>query len=114
MNENKYSNITTDLERAFYGVSDSTFENCYRKAAGLGVAIEINVGAVREVNTDLDQNQLIRAYRIAKDVGCSFTFGTDSHSVKGLESIQYGGEIADKLGLVKSDIAEFLQDAVEE
>lgn len=95
-------------------ISDSTFENCYRKAAGIGVAIEINVGAVREVNTDLDQNQLIRAYRIAKDVGCSFTFGTDSHSVKGLELIQYGGEIADKLGLVKSDIAEFLQDAVEE
>ena len=95
-------------------IPDETFRECYAKAAKLGVAIEINVGAVREVNTDLNCNHLIRAYQIAKEQGCKFTFGTDSHSVKNLDFILYGGEIADKLALCKSNIAEFLQDAVDE
>lgn len=95
-------------------ISDQVFEECYSKAANLGVAIEINIGAVTEVNTDFDHNELIRAYRIAKNVGCKFTFGTDSHSVKGLELVAHGGAIADKLEFTKNDIVEFLRDGIEE
>lgn len=94
-------------------IPDSAFAECYAKAAACGVAIELNVGAIREAGTDLATNQLMRAYRIAKDAGCHFTFGTDSHSVKGLELIRFGSEIADALGLVPSDIAEFVRDGVE-
>lgn len=93
-------------------ISDETFAECYKKAAHLGVFIELNVGAIREVNSDLDNNQLMRAYQIAKDMGCSFTFGTDSHSIKGLEGISFGNEIANKLKLKASDIAEFVRDGV--
>ena len=50
----------------------------------------------------------------AKKAGCQFTFGTDSHSVKSLELVRVGDLVAEHLGLTKADIAEYLQDGVEE
>ena len=93
-------------------ISDETFAECYRKAARLGVLIELNVGAIREVGSELAQNHLMRAYSIAKNEGCQFTFGTDSHSIKGLEGISFANEIANYLRLRSSDIAEFVRDGV--
>jgi histidinol phosphatase-like PHP family hydrolase len=78
----------------------------------LGVLIELNVGAIREVGSELAQNHLMRAYAIAKNEGCQFTFGTDSHSIKGLEGISFANEIANYLRLRSSDIAEFVRDGV--
>ena len=95
-------------------ISDDTLRDCYLKAKNLGAYVEINVSAVREAGTDLPKNSLIRHFRIAKDVGCKFTFGTDSHSLKTLEVIRYGDEIAGLVGLTKADIAEFLRDAIED
>lgn len=95
-------------------IPDETFVKCYRKAAALGVYIELNVGAIREFSSDLDNNEIMRAYKIAKDEGCLFTFGTDSHSIKGLEGISFGNEIANKLKLKPTDLAEFVRDGVVE
>ena len=87
---------------------------CYRAAAKMGLYIELNVGAITEVSFDMENNRLIDLYRIAKAEGCQFTFGTDSHSVKGLELIAYGDKVAGALDLKKTDIAEFVRDGVEE
>ena len=92
---------------------DDVLTDCFSRAAALGVAMEINVGAVREVNPDLSDNQMIRILTRAKEAGCRFTFGTDSHSVRGLEAIAFGGEIAQALGLVRSDLSELVADAVD-
>ena len=94
-------------------LDDSTLRACFSSAAALGVFIEINTGAVSEVGTDLSKNEMIRIFRIAKSSGCRFTFGSDSHSVKGLENIRFGDLIASALALSPSDIAGFLQDGVE-
>ena len=87
---------------------------CYRTAAKLGVYIELNVGAITEVSFDMTNNRLIDLYRIAKAEGCQFTFGTDSHSVAGLELISHGDRVAEALELTKGDIAEFVRDGVED
>lgn len=94
-------------------LDDSILKKCYSGAAALGVFIEINIGAVREVGTDLQDNEMIRLFRIAKDAGCKFTFGTDAHSVSGLGDILFASDIAELLQLTRADIAEFLQDGVE-
>ena len=95
-------------------IPDETFEMCYKKAAAAGVAIELGLNSIRTTDENLETNQLIRAYSIAKKVGCKFTFATDSHSVKDLERVLYGSTVATHLGLKKSDIAEFIRDGVED
>ena len=95
-------------------IRDEDAAECYRAAAKLGLYIELNVGAITEVSFDMENNRLIDLYRIAKAEGCQFTFGTDSHSVKGLELIAYGDKVAGALDLKKTDIAEFVRDGVEE
>lgn len=86
----------------------------YRKAAAMGVAIEINMCEVKGVNIDLANNHLLDIYKIAKAEGCKFTFGTDSHSVKELEGIRLGDEVARFMELTPNDIAEFVRYGVEE
>lgn len=93
-------------------ISDDDARECYEKAATMGIYIELNVGAITEVSFDFSDNRLIELYRIAKDAGCHFTFGTDSHSVDGLALISHADGIASALGLTKDDIAPFVQDAV--
>ena len=86
----------------------------YRKAARMGVAIEINMCEMKGVNRDLSNNNLLNIYKIAKNEGCKFTFGTDSHTVKGLEEIRFADDVAQAMELRPSDIAEFVRYGVEE
>lgn len=86
----------------------------YKKAADMGVYIEINMCEVKGVNPDLPNNHLLDIYKVAKEQGCKFTFGTDSHTVKGLEEIKFADSVAAEMELSISDIAEFVRDGVEE
>ena len=94
-------------------ISNADITPLYRAAAKLGVYIELNIGAIREVSQNLADNRLIEIYRLAKAAGCRFTFGTDSHTVRGLEAIRFGNEVAAALELTPADIAEFVRDGVE-
>lgn len=89
-------------------IDDETLMNCFEKAKKVGAYVEINTGSVRECGLDLTTNELMRVFAIAKRAGCQFTFGTDSHSVQGLESIQLGNEVCAYLDLKKNDIAPYL------
>lgn len=89
-------------------IDDAVLENCFTKARNIGAYVEINTGSVWECGTDLTANELMRVFAIAKRVGCQFTFGTDSHSVAGLEGIKLGDAVCDFLGMSRSDIAPFL------
>ena len=89
-------------------VDDDVLADCFTRARRIGAYVEINTGSVRECGPDLASNELMRVFAIAKRVGCQFTFGSDSHSVTGLESIRLGNEVCDFLGLTRKDIAPFL------
>ncbi len=86
----------------------------YKKLANMGVYIELNVGEIKGINSDLPNNNLLQLYKIAKEMGCKFTFGSDSHCLKGLDIIKFGDAIAEEMKLTKADIAEFVRDGVEE
>ena len=89
-------------------IDNTTLVDCFTKARRIGAYVEINTGAVRECGLDLTSNELMRVFAIAKRVGCQFTFGTDTHTVQGLESIKLGNEICVYLGLTAGDIAPYL------
>ena len=92
--------------------SDAEYEECFKKARDLGVSLEINTDSVEACGLDMSQNQLVRILGIAKDVGCKFTFGSDSHSIAGLEKIKISDEIIKYLDLNKNHLAEVVREAV--
>lgn len=94
-------------------IPDETFEMCFAKAASLGVNMELGLNSIRTCDENLETNQLLRAYKIAKRMGCKFTFATDSHRIKDLERISFAETVADYMQLTPSDIAEFVRDGVE-
>jgi HisJ family histidinol phosphate phosphatase len=83
-------------------VSDAEFERLFKKAAELGVGIELNFSL--KACAEADRERLLRPYRIAKEQGCKFYFGSDAHFEKNLETcFNRSDVIAEALGLLESD-----------
>lgn len=71
------------VEEILSCISDAQFEDCFRSARDARVGIELNAASFRNAFTqhpDIATSQYCRMYRIAKDCGCKFTYGSDSHS----------------------------------
>ena len=62
------------------GISDSEYGNLFRKAAKKGVGIELNFRCLLRNKEELERE--LRPYRIAKECGCKFYFGSDAHTPK--------------------------------
>ena len=87
----------------------------------MGVNIELGVGSITRCDPTFENNHMIRAYQIAKRMGCKFTFGTDSHSVAELENriilsdgTNLANAVVEEMQLTKNDIAEFVREGIEE
>jgi len=66
-------------------ISDETLALLFRRAAELGVGIELNFSlASYEIG---DRERVLRPYRIAKEMGCKFFLGGDAHTVGDLETV---------------------------
>jgi DNA polymerase (family 10) len=82
------------LSRDPYGIDlDAVFE----KAAGVGVAMEINADPHR---LDLDW----RVLRRARECGVTISIGADAHNVAGIGHVEYGVGIARKGWLGPDDV----------
>lgn len=79
---------------------------CYRMAAALGVGIEVNTSCFNPKDDYADEIN-IRTMKLAKEAGCKFTFGTDTHSLAGLDSIRKGDRISELCGITQDDLMEF-------
>ena len=76
----------------------------FKKAAALGVAIELNTGTFRFGNK-AEEAAVVAFYAHAKECGCKFTFGSDEHKSNGFGyHRQRGQRMADALGLTEEDI----------
>lgn len=90
-------------------VTDEAYAECFAIARDKGVNIEINTGAFTLTENDYAEEPGIRVMRIAREVGVKFTFGTDTHSLKGLDSIRKGDRISELCGITEDDVAEFVK-----
>jgi DNA polymerase (family X) len=77
--------------------ADFDLEAVLRRAAGLGVAVELNASPHR---LDLRDTHL----RLARDLGCKVVIDTDSHRTRELDQMRYGVEQARRAGLEPGDV----------
>ena len=83
-------------------IPDAEMERLFAKAAQLGVGIELNRDDM--MFSDAEEDIVLRMFRIAKNQGCKFYFGSDAHTVKWLlHSRPVFERAVDKLALEESD-----------
>ncbi len=82
----------------------------FKTCAELGVGLDVNMGCYKadEDGTYMNDPQ-VKVMRIAKSAGCKFVFGTDSHSVSGLESIRKGDLVSEAIGITEEDLADIVK-----
>jgi len=87
-------------------VSDADFMRLFRRSAELGLGIELNFPAIRggtPITWESHPDEL-RPYKLARDCGCKFYFGSDAHHPAGLDAEKENAEtIIDLLGLTEDD-----------
>jgi len=94
-------------------IDDDTLRDLFSRVKKAGAYVEINIPGVRWFEPDLTKNNAMNFFKIAKEVGCQFTLGTDAHSMDVLSHVvDYGDQFVEVLGLTKNDIAEFVRDSV--
>lgn len=92
-------------------VSDDTFRRMFEKTAKRDIAVEINSGAIYRGKTDADVEKCsqIRMFKLAKESGCKFIFGSDAHFWLDIKRKEQNEYLASLVGLAEDDIAEFVR-----
>jgi histidinol phosphatase-like PHP family hydrolase len=105
-----YNNIR-DLLQIYSYLPDSTFAECFTLAKKHHTGIEINIGSFFNESPldDIFKRSYLRMYQIAKDCGCQFSFGSDTHSINKLSRIKLGELIADYLKLTEDDLIDLVK-----
>jgi histidinol phosphatase-like PHP family hydrolase len=86
-------------------ISDDTFKRLFDETAEKGIAFEINVASMHKKNHfEIENSAVLRMFRLAKECGCQFIFGSDAHSNSAHESYSNAQFVADLLGLTENDI----------
>ena len=84
------------------GITDQTFRELFSSAAEKGLGIELNFDAFEYEGEE--KESVYRPYRIAKECGCKFYFGSDAHHPRGLDNaVNNFKEIAKTLDLCEED-----------
>jgi len=89
-------------------ISDQTFQDCFGRAAELGVSIEITVGFFPSLQNGETEGwhdeTFIRVLELARDAGCVFHFASDSHALAGIGDVRKLESYANRLGLTDAQI----------
>lgn len=86
-------------------ISDDTYKRLFSKTAEKGIAVEVNVSCMRKKTPEEIANlEEMRLFRIAKDEGCLFTFGSDSHDDQAHKYYSNATLVSELLGLTENDL----------
>lgn len=91
-------------------IPDERFQEMFTLMAQKGIGYDISVYNFRY--EDVDNCQMCRIARIARDCGVKFTFGTDAHSVAGVGGAVRSAEIFNALPLTVDDLHPMIQNYV--
>ena len=91
-------------------ISDEQYREAFSLARESDIAIELNLSCYTGFGIrEIVQDPSIRMFRIAKECGCKFLFGSDAHSAAACASLDdwwIGYVLAELLELKEADIAE--------
>ena len=95
---------TKDPVRLFELFTDDEYERLFARIARVGMGVELNVPAAA-----IENEVLMRPYRIAKALGCKFYIGGDEHIPENFTGQKAKFEhLVDVLGLEESDKLSFV------
>lgn len=82
-------------------IPDETFIRLFKLAAERGVGLEIN--------TNCNYPEMLHVLKLAKEQGCRFTTGTDTHSIENIKCIDEINPTLEALGITEADLMDFLR-----
>ncbi len=91
--------------------SDDEFRRAFRAAAECGIAMEFNPSTTAGMGPDEDSmraHPCFRMFRIMKECGCRFTYGSDRHSATGYARHEKTERFAALVGIGDGDILSIL------
>lgn len=80
---------------------DDEVYRLFEKAAQIGLGIEINASDIAVSDKDIDT--VLHPFRIAKECGCKFYYGSDAHKPRDFDGYKYFDRAADILSLTEDD-----------
>ena len=80
-------------------IPDETFTRLFRMAAEKGVGLEIN--------GNCNEPEMLRVLKLAREAGCRFTLGSDTHSIEVMSRIFATDPTIEALGLTEDDFMDF-------
>ncbi len=84
-------------------IPERGIKRLFKKAAEVGIGIEINSSALRFANEE-EAEMVLKVYKIAKECGCKFYCGSDAHHPDALDIAKSVFEdIIDRLELTEDD-----------
>ena len=87
-------------------ITDDEYKQVLDLMAQKGIAFEINVASMRKkTHAEIENMSQIRLFRLAKEQGCKFLFGSDSHEAQSHDSYGNADFVAGLLGLTENDLA---------
>ena len=87
-------------------IPDDDFRRVLDVMAKKGIAFEINVSSMQKKNHDeIERASQMRLFRLAKEQGCKFLFGSDSHRAASHDFFGNADFVAGLLELKNDDIA---------
>ena len=83
-------------------ISDTTFGECFERAAKRGIGLELNCNS--------SDPEMLRIFAIAKECGCKFTLGSDGHTRESMDgNIFLTDATTDALGITEYDFMDFVR-----
>lgn len=87
-------------------IPDDDFRRVLDLMAKKEVAFEINVSSMqKKTHAEIEQMSQIRLFRLAREQGCKFLFGSDSHNAASHDFYGNADFVAGLLGLTEENIA---------
>jgi histidinol phosphatase-like PHP family hydrolase len=99
-----------NLPVVFSYLSDGAFQNSFGRAAELHVGIEINLSIFTAGGPEnpVYEDTYFRMFRIAKKMGCKFSFGSDSHAVANMDLNVHFPKALELAGLDGNDFVDLV------
>ncbi len=91
--------------------SDAEFTRAFRAAADAGIAMEFNpstTGGMKPDDDSIRAHPCFRMFRLMKEAGCRFTYGSDRHSAPGYARHALTERFAALVGIEENDILNIL------
>jgi histidinol phosphatase-like PHP family hydrolase len=100
-------------DEIFNSISNEEFNECFSMAREKGVSLEINSctfpGIYDRGTTGFTDEAYMRFFTLAKEAGCKFHFGSDSHSLEDIDRLQKLEPYLDLLKITEDDVLPFFR-----